>query len=108
VAKKTEYKLKEVKALAWKALNGEDSVLIRGNALDRASDDFGFDTNDILNTLKNLSGNHFNKRMSSEKVPGVMLDVYKTCHLGEEIYTHFYIRKSGGKDILVINSFHEP
>ena len=108
MAKRTEYNLSKVKALAHRALDGENSAQINGNAINKAREDFNFETTDILKTFKKLSGNQFVKKMPSECVPGVMLDVYITRYLDESIYTHFYIKIIDNEEVLVINSFHAP
>ena len=67
--------------------------------------DFGWGTADIEDAFQKLQPKHFYKTDPSEKIPGVMLDVYQAPRLKkEDVYTHFYIREDG---CLVINSLHK-
>ena len=81
-------------------------VRIRGNALSSALKDFGWESADIIDALKKLTPDHYDKTDPSEKKPGIMLDFYRAANIkGENIYTHFYIDDQTG--FLIINSFKE-
>jgi len=97
----SRYPLRQVKAKL-----STNKVLIKPNALNCARKDFGWETADILDTLKKLTPDHYDKTDPSEKKPGIMLDFYRAANLkGENIYTHFYIDDQTG--LLIINSFKE-
>jgi len=99
-AKKPYYPLSKVKSLVK-----NDNVQINPNARDLADQDFGWDTNDILDAISKLRLKDFYKTESSRMVSGVMVDTYKAYGLkGENVYTHYYVNS---QNTLVINSFKE-
>lgn len=92
-----EYPLPEVRKLIE-----QGRVRIRQNARNDAFNDFGWDTNEILEALKKLKEEHFHKRDVSTRNKWNVYDFYKAYGLcGENVYTHFYIDQDGN---LVINS----
>lgn len=93
------YSLRTIAALA-----GRGKVKVIGDALRYARRDFGWETDDICQALKELRLSHFWKSEPSRIQPSVMIDVYKATGLrGEDVYTHFYIDPKTGE--LVVNSF---
>jgi hypothetical protein len=106
---KPYYPLKTVKE---KIDNGE--VKIQMNALNSAYSDFGWDVGEIIKCLKKLNDryhldnpdkNHFYKTEPHHHLPGTMMDYYKSknIHLGENVYTHLYIKNGSGE--VVVSSF---
>lgn len=98
-AKKPYYDLAEVHRLI-----AEEKYIIRGNALDCAYRDFGWNSDDILSALMDLKLKHFYKTDVLKNARTVALDFYRAPKLkNERVYTHLYIDDDTGT--LIINSF---
>jgi len=94
-----EYPLPEVRKLIE-----QGRVIIHPNARQDAYNDFGWDTDAVIEALKKLKPGHFHKREVSNRNQWHVYDFYKAYGLcGENVYTHFYIAQD--EDNLVINSF---
>jgi len=92
------YSLKSI----YKLIN-EGSYLIRINAKISASEDFGWNTEDIIDAIKKLKACNFVRTNCHHRYPETMIDHYIASELnGEDIYTHFYVNR---ENILIINSF---
>jgi len=78
---------------------------IRKNAAQRAFDDFGWETDEIIKALKLLKEKHFCKSIASDRNPLWVFDVYKARLFGEKVYIHLYIDNTKGR--LIINSFKQ-
>lgn len=96
---KAHYPLSEVRR---KIVQGD--YFIQSNALDYASNDFGWTGDDIVEAYKKFQPKNFYKSMPSLAKPGHVLDVYRARINGEYVYTHFYIDSDCR---LIINSFKQ-
>ena len=105
------YPLKEVKRLVR-----EGKIDIKPNASQTASDDFGWQKDDIKKCINKLNGrlhndnkdkNHFYKSEPHRYIPHTVMDYYKAVGImeGNDVYTHFYIHPQSKR--LVISSFKE-
>lgn len=82
----------------------QGKVVIRPDARTDAQNDFGWDTDDILEALSKLKEKHFYKKDVSSRNRWHVYDFYKAYGLcGEDVYMHFFI--DDDNDMLVINSF---
>jgi hypothetical protein len=58
--------------------------------------------------LEHLSETHFYKTMPSDKVPGVMQDVYKMTHQGNRLYIKLQINKGGNAVVVSFKADDSP
>ncbi len=97
-----------------KAKIKNNEIQINSNAVQKALDDFNWDSNDVKKCLLKLNDrvhsddpnkNHFYKAEKHSKKPNTMMDYYKAKKImkGEDVYTHFYIHPDSKK--VVISSF---
>ncbi len=82
-------------------------VKVNADVLQDAWDYFNWDAEDIKNCLLKLKEKHWYDTKEHWLFPGTMIDFYRATNImdGEDVYTHFYIKK--GETKLIINSFHE-
>lgn len=94
------FPLREVKTLAK-----EGRYIIAQQALKSAHDDFEWGAEEIIKAILFLSEKHLHKRSVCYNKSHIMMDVYKACLMGENIYIHFYI--DDDDRLLIIGSFKE-
>lgn len=91
------YGLNQVKRLVL-----AETVYIHPQAKADAKRDFGWSVDGILSAIMKLQVVHFYKHEPYREDPRIEMDYYKACELnGEDVYTHFFIRK----ETLVVGSF---
>lgn len=85
----------------------DGDVLIQGNALQGAKDDFQWTQADIKRCLLKLKEIHWHKTENHRLFPNTKMDYYKAEKImeGQDVYTHFYIKD--GETQLIISSFHQ-
>lgn len=93
-AKLSSYQLGQVQRMVG---DGEYRITLSAA---RGAQQLGFDEKDIVACVRGLADADFGKTMRSEKVPGLMQDVYRPVYLGRELYVKLQLG-SDGKAVVV-------
>ena len=69
----------------------------------RCARELEFDSEDIVECIRELVANDFYKTMESTELPGMMQDVYRPWYCGAQIYLKLQIQQTRHRHVVVIS-----